>query len=449
MAFCNRIIRKYVYHMDNKTQKLYHETLASFELFLSNAPVGFAIVNTEFRFVKINKMLAEIINDRSVDEHIGKTVEDVIGTDYWTRLQKYYKNALRGVTSFNVEVTGNTRGSFVSLLLSFYPLRMNKEIIGVGVIASNVTKQKMAEQQAEVYRKRLAMAQKTGRVGVYEWDIASNTTWWSEEEYTLFGISKKEFDPQNRHQWSTHVLEEDKATIMKKYDIEDYSKVKDINVQFRVLRPDGTIRWIAGKSSVIKDTNGTPVKVIGVNYDITSEKNRQLSSQFIARASKILSESLDYRKTLNKVAQIAVPDMADWCTVDMFDEEGTLQLVALAHKDPKKVKLGYQSRADYPVDMNQNAGLPKVLKEGVTEFYPLITNEMIDASDGPQKAKDMLRKLGLTSMIIIPIKSKGNVLGAITLVTSESRRQFTSLEVQIAEQLSSTRFAGNRKLTAL
>ncbi len=421
--------------MDNKTQKLYHETLASFELFLSNAPVGFAIVNTEFRFVKINKMLAEIIYNRTVDEHIGKTVEDVIGRDYWSRLEKYYKNALRGVTSYNVEITGTTRGSFVSLLLSFYPLRMNKEIIGVGVIASNVTKQKLAEQQAESYRKRLAIAQKTGRVGVYEWDIVSNTTWWSDEEYTLLGVSKKEFDPKNRHQWSTHVLEEDKMSIFKKYDIQDYSKVKDINVQFRVLRPDGTIRWIDGKSSVVKDRDGNPVKVIGVNYDITSEKNRQLSSQFIARASKILSESLDYRKTLNKVATIAVPDMADWCTVDMFDEEGELQLVALAHKDPKKVKLGYQSRTDFPVDMSQNAGLPKVLKEGVTEFYPLITTEMIDASDGPQKAKDMLRKMGLTSMIIVPIKSKGKVLGAISLVTSESRRQFTTLEVQIAEQL--------------
>lgn len=421
--------------MDNKTQKLYQETLASFELFLSNAPVGFAIVNTEFRFVKINKMLAEVINNRTVDEHIGKTVEEVIGPEYWDKLQKYYKNALRGITSYNVEIGGQSRGSFISLLLSFYPLRMKKEIIGVGIIASNVTKQKKAEQQAEAYRNRLAMAQKTGHVGVYEWDIATDTTWWSDEEHNLFGISKKDFDPHNRHQWSTNVLEEDKIAIQKKYDTQDYSRIRDINVQFRVLRSDGTIRWIAGKSSVIKDTEGTPVKIIGVNYDITSEKNRQLSSQFIARASKILSESLDYRNTLNKVAKIAVPDMADWCTVDMLDEDGELQLVAVAHKDPHKVALGYQSRKDYPVDMSQNTGLPKVLKEGVTEFYPLITTEMINASDGPEEAKEMLRKLGLTSMIIVPIKSKGKVLGAITLVTSESRRQFTPLEVQIAEQL--------------
>ena len=93
-------------------------------------------------------------------------------------------------------------------------------------------------------------------------------------------------------------------------------------------------------------------------------ESRQRHAAFLADATTILSRSLDYEHTLAVVARLAVPEIADWCVVDMLDEVGRLQRLAVAHFDPAKVEYARALQQRYPADPNSTAGVHEVLRTG-------------------------------------------------------------------------------------
>src|SRR5581483_5058743 len=99
---------------------------------------------------------------------------------------------------------------------------------------------------------------------------------------------------------------------------------------------------------------GTFIDTFASKLAYTYHKQRQYiegNLNYLAEASKILSSSLDYQTTLNTIAKLAVPQIADWCAIDIIDSKGKLQHVSLAHKDPKKVKWAKELQRRQPTDM--------------------------------------------------------------------------------------------------
>jgi hypothetical protein len=93
---------------------------------------------------------------------------------------------------------------------------------------------------------------------------------------------------------------------------------------------------------------------------------------FLAEASEILSSSLDYHHTLGKLARLAVPGLADWCTIDMAGENGEIERLAVAHEDPEKVRWANELQERYPPNPDDPHGVPQVLRSGEPEFFPSI-----------------------------------------------------------------------------
>ncbi len=155
---------------------------------------------------------------------------------------------------------------------------------------------------------------------------------------------------------------------------------------------------------------------------------------FMADASRVLSSSLDFEKTLAKVARLAVPRLADWCAIDMIDESGGIKQLVVAHVDPAKVKLAKRLRRQQPVHPDAPTGVPAVIRTGRPELYPTITDEMIDAVPDP-KVREIASSLQLRSLMILPFRVGGRTLGAITLVWSESGRAYGGDDLALAEEL--------------
>jgi transcriptional regulator with GAF, ATPase, and Fis domain len=99
---------------------------------------------------------------------------------------------------------------------------------------------------------------------------------------------------------------------------------------------------------------------------------------FLAEASVLLSSSLDYRAVLEAVAALVVPRLADWCAIQLLEDDA-LNTVALTHVDPKKVEWALAVSAKYPNDMNADTGAPQVIRTGRSELYPFIPPELIEA----------------------------------------------------------------------
>ncbi len=165
--------------------------------------------------------------------------------------------------------------------------------------------------------------------------------------------------------------------------------------------------------------------------DAETARNRAL---FLARASELLGSSLDFEQTLRNVAALAVPGMADWCGVELVDDEGVSQQVAVAHVDPDKVQFAHDLRKRYPPDPNAATGTPNILRTGVSELYAEIPDDLLVASAIDDEHLRIIRTLGLSSAMAVPIKDRGRTVGVISFIYSDARR-YTPDDVVMGEQL--------------
>ena len=168
-----------------------------------------------------------------------------------------------------------------------------------------------------------------------------------------------------------------------------------------------------------------------------SEEIRRLAEarlSLLARAGGLLAESLDYTKTLAAVADLVVPRLADWTSVEILESDGSIRSVAVAHVDPEKVAIAHELRRQRPPDLSSPTGIGHVITTGRTEVVPEITEEMIAAIDDP-KVANLVRELRLRSALIVPLSARGRTLGAMTLVWAESGRTYTSADLALAETL--------------
>jgi GAF domain-containing protein/anti-sigma regulatory factor (Ser/Thr protein kinase) len=156
---------------------------------------------------------------------------------------------------------------------------------------------------------------------------------------------------------------------------------------------------------------------------------------FLAEASAVLAGSLDYRTTLTNLARLVVPRLADWCSVQVLDEEGVLHTVAVTHTDPAKVAYAREITERYPVDLDAPTGVANVLRTGKPELYPEITDEMVVASAHDEDHLRIIRELGLNSFLIVPLTTAGTTFGAISLVSAESGVHFGPDDLAFAEDL--------------
>ena len=168
-----------------------------------------------------------------------------------------------------------------------------------------------------------------------------------------------------------------------------------------------------------------------------SEEIRRLAEarlSLLARAGGLLAESLDYTKTLAAVADLVVPRLADWTSVEILESDGSIRSVAVAHVDPEKVAIAQELRRQRPPDLSSPTGIGHVITTGRTEVVPEITEEMIAAIDDP-KVASLVRELRLRSALIVPLSARGRTLGAMTLVWAESGRTYTPADLALAETL--------------
>ena len=158
-------------------------------------------------------------------------------------------------------------------------------------------------------------------------------------------------------------------------------------------------------------------------------------SSFLAKASGVLASSLDYRATLASVARLAVPEMGDWCIVDVADAEGRLQRLAVHHADPSKVEVVRALWELYPEVPNQPYGPGKVFETGEAEVAAEITDEMVHsfARDEPHYA--ILRDLGFKSYISLPLSVRGRTIGVLTFAASESDTRYGEEDLEFGRQL--------------
>ena len=155
---------------------------------------------------------------------------------------------------------------------------------------------------------------------------------------------------------------------------------------------------------------------------------------FLADASVALSRSLDVTETLTTVAELVVPRMADWCSISLREGK-QFPVVALAHADPEKVAWAIDMQRRYPADPMAPTGAPAVARTGRTELYEEISDDLLVAAAYDDEHLHLIRQVGMTSGLVVPLIGREGPFGAITMVMADSTRRFTADDVRDAEDL--------------
>ncbi|MEN3279334.1 MAG: hypothetical protein V7607_474 [Solirubrobacteraceae bacterium] len=206
--------------------------------------------------------------------------------------------------------------------------------------------------------------------------------------------------------------------------------------------PNGARRHWNASFTPVTHADGSITSVIVACVDVTerralldAERDARSRADFLARAGSILDASLDYEETLRSVAQIAVPEIADWCVVSILDDSGVLHEVAAAHADSAQRELVRELRRRFPPDPDSTTGAIGVARSGRTQYIHEITDEVLVAGIPDAEQLALVRRLGLRSLVIAALKARGRLFGTLTLANAESGRLFEDADVQLAEEL--------------
>ena len=158
---------------------------------------------------------------------------------------------------------------------------------------------------------------------------------------------------------------------------------------------------------------------------ILNTNAREDKLRFMLESAKILSTKVDFRTWLLEKAKLTVPSLADWCAIDVLNEQGQLKRIAVIHQDQKMTDYLFEFEKRFPTTEKNSADLYAAIKTGKAQLVPAVTDETIRQGARSPEHLEAMQRLGLKSLMIIPIIALGKTLGALSLGYAESGRVYT------------------------
>jgi PAS domain S-box-containing protein len=303
-------------------------------------------------------------------------------------------------------------------------------------------KQELLEQAEQLRERELAAAQRESaerhaRLAeampaiVWQADPEGSAYYYNQRWFDYTGIDPAEATGAD---WHRVVHPDDLPPTIARWE-EAAANGTAFTMAYRFRAADGTYRWHLGRAVPERDGDGRIVSWIGAAADIDDQKRAEERQRFLVEAGAVLGGSLDYRRTLAAVARAAVPDFADWCTVDILEPDGELRRLEIAHEDPRKITFARELQERYPPDTTTASGPHRVATTGKSELMTEIPADLLRSAAVDDLHLDLLTELGLRSYICVPLTGRGRTFGALTFVQAESGRSYDATDLALAEEL--------------
>jgi signal transduction histidine kinase/CHASE3 domain sensor protein/ActR/RegA family two-component response regulator len=293
----------------------------------------------------------------------------------------------------------------------------------------------------------LDMALSASGAGVWTWDVLADRISGSEQAAHLLGLGA--LTPHTTFA-DLHrlVLAEDRPILERQIQQARESR-REMRYEVRVAWPEGSIHWIAGSGRFFYDSSGRPVRMAGILMDVSERKRaeeelrraREASeaaerrAAFLADIGTALATSLDFETTLWTLVQASVPRVADYGMLYLREGSGELHLVALAHGNPAREPLLRRlGELHHPAEDSPNSLLARALQN-----QPLLLSE-VDLSTARSITDDsemleIFQRLQPRSTLVLPLAARGQILGVLSLVTSESGRRYGDDDLRMGMEL--------------
>ncbi|EYF00295.1 hybrid sensor histidine kinase/response regulator [Chondromyces apiculatus] len=271
------------------------DRLAELESIYALAPVGLCFTDASLRFLSVNEGLASI-DGISVERYLGRTVREVLAPAVADAVEPLYEHVIAtGEALTNIEIRVHTPAGSAELrdfLASYRPvLRGDGEVRGVNVVIQDISALKRTEAALRQREERLRLALEAARMGWWDWDIVPDVLTWSDEFHTLFGRSPE--PPRGGLDSLLAPMHPDDRPRGRQALLAALEHDTPYDLEFRIVRPDGALRWVASKGRVLRDPEGRPLRMTGIDLDITDRKEIEERREAFLSAEQAARQELE------------------------------------------------------------------------------------------------------------------------------------------------------------
>ena len=282
-------------------------------------------------------------------------------------------------------------------------------LVSLGVlVGASVLVVALLERERRAYRAlqeaehRLELTLEETATGFWAWNHAEDEFLWSPNLGPMFGLPRGT-SPGSSAEFESLVHPDDLARVAagqrQALAGDDHDEL-----EFRIVTPQGETRWLWSEATVDHDAEGAPLRLLGITRDVTPRKRRELADRFLTEASELLGRSLELDQTLTDLADLAVPSVSDWCAIELRGS-------------------------------NRRASTTVAAPRGAARLEQEILDARLGAFPGDDAERAQLRTVGSHSIIVAPIAGQGESLGVLTLASTEPRRPFDEIDLDLAQEL--------------
>lgn len=207
-----------------------------------------------------------------------------------------------------------------------------------------------------------------------------------------------------------------------------------VELQHRVRRYDGQYRDCVARVVPVLEADGRVREWVGTHSDVTDRARLQEERDLLANAGRVLSSSLDEQETVSAIATLVVPGLADWCAIDIRGANGAIDRFIATRNEP--LRAGSLDRAAAGIRLDENSeGIGRVLATGESEMYREVDDAVLGLIAASQEDAERLRQDGVTSVIIVPLVARRQVLGTLTLASTHEKDRYDLRDLALAEEL--------------
>jgi len=252
-------------------------------------------------------------------EIVGRTDYDFVDKELADFFREHDRKAMvAGEPSVNEEWVTFAEGGERALLETIKTPMRDREgkLIGVLGIARDITRRRQAEKGLRESEEKLRMAQLSAALGLWETDLKSDLTRWSPEVEEMYGLPPGGFGGR-QSDWMALVHPDDMSGVLQAISAH-FNSSEPFSIEFRIVRPDGEIRWIASRGQVHFDDQGQPARIIGVNFDITDKKRlddelrryREQLEEIVDERTRQLAQARDAAESANRAKSAFLANMS-------------------------------------------------------------------------------------------------------------------------------------------
>jgi PAS domain S-box-containing protein len=391
---------------------------------------GVWMLDAESRTTYANQRIADMLG-YARDEMIGRTLFEFTDDAGVAQLRERLKERRAGQRGQYEFAFRRRDGSPVPVIVSGAPLFDDGGFAGSFAMITDVSDQRAAHEALKTSEARYRSLAELTPALISLVGTDGRIVYCNER---LLGYSGLPFEKLAAGSWIDLIHPDDLESHREEWATA-LEQGTPIQGEVRVRRHDGAHRWHLGHVAPITRADGSIDLWIAVHIDIDDRKRHEMQQALLAAVGEALNESLDRSQTLESVVNAVVPAFADFSAVYSLEDDGSISRTAAAWSNDGAANSLAAKLTDHALNPVAKAGAPRVLRTGVPEFYEQLPDEVLRDMATSGEHLELLRATGFRSAIIVPLPSRGKILGAISFSTSHSGRRYGRDDLAVALEI--------------